>query len=327
MYSRTTAVITVLLATYNGSQWLVEFLDSLAAQTVSQWRLLIRDDGSSDATLNILRAAAGRDSRLMIVTDAAGRLGASGSFGRLMQHALANNPAAGAPHYFAFADQDDVWLPGKLERQLAAIQELEAQRGPHMPLLVHSDLTVVDHELRTIHRSHTVLARLARRSPSSQALRTLLAHNFVTGCATLFNRSLLEAATPLPPEAALHDWWLACCAAALGDIRYLDEPLVLYRQHGANQVGAGREVFSLRRLLRARGTLRRGVAQAAALGRRLGELGIDDSHPAVRLTQDYAGLLQGPTSRWRRFWDAYRLRVGRPGRLWRLLNAANAATC
>ncbi len=281
---------------------------------------MVRDDGSGDATSEILRNAGRREVRLQIVEDSAGRLGASGSFGALMKHAL----ASGA-RYFAFADQDDVWLPHKLATQLAALRNWETAVGPQVPLLVHSDLTVVDRELRPCHPSHTRHAGLYRDCPTSLALRTLLGHNFVTGCATLFNRPLLEAASPLPDGAAMHDWWLACCAAALGQIEYLPEPLVLYRQHGANAIGAGRGRFRRGRVVRAQERIRRGVAQAFALRQRLRELGVADDHPSVRTLQDYIELFQPPTSPWRRGWGAYRLGIGRPDRIWRLLHAASAA--
>ena len=315
-------MIAILLATYNGSQWLPQFLASVSAQQGADWRLLVRDDGSSDATPEILRTAARRDASLAFVADSAGRLGASGSFGELMRHAMASDA-----QYFAFADQDDVWLPHKLGTQLAALRELEARAGPHLPLLVHSDLMVVDRELRTLHRSHTELAGLYRDCPAPVALRTLLGHNFVTGCATLFNRSLLEVATPLPPGAAMHDWWLACCAAALGRIEYIPQPLVLYRQHGSNEIGAGRALLQRNRLFRAQRRIQRGVAQASALRQRLRELGVADNHPAARIVQDYAGLFDPPTSPWRRGWGTYRLGIGRPQPLWRLLHAASAVTC
>jgi hypothetical protein len=314
-------MIAILLATYNGSQWLTQLLESLAAQQGADWRLLVRDDGSTDATGEFLRDAARRDARLQLVTDSAGRLGASGSFGQLMRHALATDA-----HYFAFADQDDVWLPSKLTTQLEALRNLEARSGRPLPLLVHSDLTVVDRAMCTLHRSHTELAGLYRDCPAPFALRALLGHNFVTGCATLFNRPLLEAATPLPSGAAMHDWWLACCAAALGRIEYIPQPLVLYRQHGSNEIGAGRALLRLNRLLRAQSRIQRGVAQASALRQRLRELGVADDHPAARIVQDYAGLFEPPTSPWRRGWGTYRLGIGRPQPLWRLLHAASAAT-
>jgi glycosyltransferase involved in cell wall biosynthesis len=315
-------MIAILLATYNGSQWLAQFLTSVAAQQGADWRLLVRDDGSSDATPAILRAAARHDPRLQIVADSAGRLGATGSFGQLMRHALATQA-----RYFAFADQDDVWLTHKLATQFAALRRLEAECGRDLPLLAHSDLTVVDRELRALHRSHTAQAGLYRRCPTALALRTLLGHNFVTGCATLFNRPLLEAATPLPSGTAMHDWWLAACAAALGRIEYIPQPLVLYRQHGTNEIGAGRTLLRLRRWLAAAARIRRGVAQATALGQRLRELGVNDDHPAARTVQDYARLFERPSSPWRRGWGTYRSGIGRPEPWWRLLHAASAACC
>jgi hypothetical protein len=313
-------MIAILLATYNGSPWLPELLASVTIQQGVDWQLLIRDDGSSDGTQDIFRTAAARDSRLHIVQDSAGRLGACGSFGMLMQHAL----ATGA-RYFAFADQDDVWLPHKLATQIAALKEREDTLGSGMPLLVHSDLTVVDAQLRTLHSSHTQRAGLYRDCPAPLALRTLLGHNFVTGCATLFNRPLLEAASPLPEAAAMHDWWLACCAAALGRIHYIEEPLVLYRQHGANAIGAGGGFFRLGRLRQARQRIERSAAQAAALRDRLRDRGVAGDHPAARTVHEYVKLFEPEASAWRRGWRTYHLGIGRPERRWRLMHAVTAA--
>ncbi len=204
---------------------------SLQAQDHAAWRLLVRDDGSSDGTPALLARLAREEPRLTVL-DLPGRLGVVGNFGALLEAAR----AAGATRVFP-CDQDDAWRPWKLSRALALMDRLEAEHGAAAPLLVHSDLEVVDEALRPLHPSF--LAHQGLRHEAEAPLEVLLVQNFVTGCASLLNRPLLDLALPLPPGCIMHDWWLAQCAAAAGAIGFLPEAAVRYRQHGANQVGAG----------------------------------------------------------------------------------------
>ncbi len=314
------AVIAILLSTCNGAEWLPALLDSIHRQTHADWQLLVRDDGSADATQRVLTVAASRDRRILPLRDWAGTQGSAGSFDLLMRHA-ADTPA----RYFACADQDDVWLPHKLERQLASLRELEAQRGPDVPLLVHTDLCVVDADRCEIHPLLTRYLGHGRSCQSPSALRPLLAHNFVTGCATLFNRPLLEIACPLPDEAAGHDWWLALCAAATGHIRYLPEATVQYRLHDGNAKGRIGSRLRIRRWLRAHRHLAVGADQARALAERLRERGQPAGAEPLRILDQYATLFGHSHSRWRRSWGVCRAGAGRPGPLNRLSFAGAAA--
>jgi hypothetical protein len=148
---------------------------------------------------------------------------------------LAESLRRGADYLFC-SDQDDVWHPDKIERQLATMAAAEQKTRSGTPLLVHSDLTVVDDALRVIHPSFMRHQRI--RHEDVAPLNTLLVQNFVTGCTCLLNRPLAEACLPLPESIIMHDWWIALCAAACGAIHYLDQPTLLYRQHGRNEVGA-----------------------------------------------------------------------------------------
>ena len=220
----------IVLSTYNGHAHVEEQLESIRAQTAADWRLYVRDDGSSDDTWEKLGAWAARDARIHVLERDGRNLGAAASFGVLLQHALDR----GETRVF-LADQDDVWVPHKCERMLATLGAREAVLGADAPLLVHSDLTVVDDDLKPLHASFIALQRIEQsvRAPAA----CLLVGNCVTGCATLVNASLLRCALPMP-DVAMHDWWLAQCAAACGEITFLPEAMVLYRQHGRNAVGA-----------------------------------------------------------------------------------------
>jgi rhamnosyltransferase len=222
--------VTIVLSSYNGEKFIAEQIASIQQQTHPSWKLLVRDDGSSDHTIDIVQALAEVDDRIVLLRDDRGNLGPAASFGVLLEHAL--NAGAG---YVALADQDDVWSPTKIARGLESMLRHEGQIGESKPILVHTDLTVVREDLRLVHRSF--LAYQGLRNLADSPLGTLLIQNFVTGCTTLINRRLLQVAVPLP-SVIMHDWWLALCAAALGEIHYLPEPTVLYRQHGRNALGS-----------------------------------------------------------------------------------------
>ena len=121
---------------------------------------------------------------------------------------------------------------------LEAIRRLEAGAAPHGPALVHCDLRLIDAAGRQVSGSFWKYQRL--EPSNSTRLAPLLVQNVVTGCASLFNRALAERASPIPEGVVMHDWWLALCCAAFGRTGWTREPLVDYRQHGRNQVGAER---------------------------------------------------------------------------------------
>lgn len=221
--------LLILLSTYNGAPYLASQIDSLLAQTCKGWHLLVRDDGSTDATSEILAAYRDRSpDRITILPPDGLRLGAAASFSALMDAADAD--------YFMFCDQDDVWMPDKIERTVALMASLEHKHGFAMPLLVHTDLAVTDANLTPVAGS---LWSFQHSDPvGGVALNRLLVQNAVTGCTVMINRPLRDLALPLPADAVMHDWWLALVAAAFGAIAHLQEPTVLYRQHGSNDIGA-----------------------------------------------------------------------------------------
>lgn len=221
--------VQILLATHNGACHLAEQLDSLLAQTHKNWRLLVRDDCSTDATPQILAEYQFRYPEMITILPSGSRkLGASGNFSFLMASAEAE--------YFTFCDQDDVWMPDKIEKSLIVMETLEARHGSATPLLVHTDLKVTDSKLTPVAAS---LWKFQHSDPvGGVTLNRLLTQNAVTGCTLLINRPLRDLAMPIPAEAIMHDWWLALVAAAFGAISPLPEPTLFYRQHGDNDVGA-----------------------------------------------------------------------------------------
>lgn len=216
--------ITILLSTYNGENYLKEQLDSLSMQTYKNFEIIVRDDGSSDATVKMLSSY---DFTCIKTTE---NLGAKGSFATLVQYTLANSDA----EYFMFCDQDDVWESDKIEKTVSKIEEL-AEQNPDTPLLVHSDLMVVDENLQLLQQSFWSYGHI---NPEFNDFNRLLMHNTITGCTMIINRKLAEMTLPIPNEAIMHDWWIGLVASQFGKIGYIQESTIKYRQHSSNDTGA-----------------------------------------------------------------------------------------
>ena len=226
--------VLILLATHNGERYLNQQLDSLANQSYKNWDLLIRDDASSDKTREIIvkwMARFGNNKIRFEQAPDAFPLGALANFSALCTLALDSDA-----QYYCFCDQDDIWHQHKLTTMVSCLARMEAQHGDNSPMLAHSDLRVVDSSGELISPSFIQFQGLP--DPRAHPLQKLLIQNNVTGCASLFNRSLLEFATPVPTEIAIHDWWIALCAESVGHIEFIEEALVDYRQHQKNLVGA-----------------------------------------------------------------------------------------
>ena len=230
--------VLVLLPVYNGSRFLAQQIESVLTQVGVRVFLLCRDDGSSDASADLLRDLSSRwPGRIWLIEDAEGNLGASGNFSRLMHAALSFDVPAPWNHgacYIALSDQDDLWHADKLATAVAEIRRLE-QRHPGQPALVHSDLRVIAEDGQEIAPS---MARYQGLQTQRSGFAAQLLSNTLTGCTSLMNRALLERGLPVPAEAIMHDWWLSLVASALGCRSYLDLPLIDYRQHASNAIGA-----------------------------------------------------------------------------------------
>lgn len=216
--------VDILLATYNGARFVEQQIESILRQTHTDWRLLVRDDGSTDATVAICEHLRLKDSRISLVEDGLGHVGLVQNFGRLV--------AQSSAPYVMYCDQDDVWLPQKLEIQGHAIRKLEDAYGARMPLALFTDAHVVDSELRPI--APSLLAYINRPASDPVSVRSLCLQANCYGCTMVFNRSLAELIGSFPPGAISHDWWSGLAAAVFGRLAYLDVPLVRHRRHSSN---------------------------------------------------------------------------------------------
>lgn len=221
-------MIDILLATYNGEKYIEEQIESLLCQTYKSWHLIVGDDCSNDRTVDILRKYKNLyPDKIEIHVNKVPSGGAKHNFYNLMTRARSN--------YIMFCDQDDVWVEDKIEVTLNKMMSAEEKYGNDMPLLVHSDLCVVDKNLNVINPSMFEMQGMDYRKDK---LNHLLVSNIVTGCTMMINRSLLELAYVKPRFFVMHDMWLALLASAFGKIMFINKPLILYRQHGSNSIGA-----------------------------------------------------------------------------------------
>jgi len=216
--------VSVLISTYNGERYLKEQLKSLFLQTFKNIQIIVRDDFSNDATLGILSKF---DVKLL---NSDKNIGTNRSFSLLLKYALEYTDS----QYFMFCDQDDIWDSTKVENTLAQMQELESNYGD-IPLLVHTDLVVVDEKLQIINNSFMKYQNL---NGESNNFNELLVQNTITGCTVMINRKLALLANPIPCEAKMHDIWLGLVASKFGKIYYIPSTTIKYRQHSKNTIGA-----------------------------------------------------------------------------------------
>ncbi len=216
--------IGILLSTYNGNKYIIEQLESLLFQNYNEIEIIVRDDKSRDNTIDLIKLY---DIKLV---ETKKNLGAKGSFAELLSFAILNSDA----EYFMFCDQDDVWENDKVEKTLAKMQEMEQKFGD-IPLLIHTDLEVVDAKLNTINSSFMEFQKIDH---SRKSFNNLLMQNIITGCTVMINRKLAQKCLPISGGAIMHDWWIGLVASKFGEIGYLNESTIKYRQHASNTIGA-----------------------------------------------------------------------------------------
>jgi len=225
--------VEIIMATYNGQDFIEEQIDSIINQTHKNIHLFIRDDGSKDDTLKIINKKIAEYPDKITLINSNDRLGVIGNFSALLKEVSGD--------YIMFSDQDDVWLPQKIDATLKKMKTAEAMLKDNLPILVHTDLKVVDRNLDILNPSFWNYTRLAPKK--GQFLHQLLMQGVVTGCTMMINKPLADLVYPIPNEVIMHDWWIALVAAAFGKIDHVNAPTMLYRQHGKNQVGAKKESF------------------------------------------------------------------------------------
>lgn len=215
--------IDILLATFNGEKFLSKQLDSLLKQTYSDFKIIIRDDGSTDSTLKIIEKYKKKyPKKISLVTDDKKNVGATQNFGILLENSNAD--------YIFFCDQDDVWLSNKVAISLQKMKQIE-NKEIAIPCLIFSDMKAINETGNITHQSVWQELHL---HPNFFTLNRLLVQNIPHGCTMLINKAMRNLSTPIPKTAMLHDHWIALLAITCGKFDFIEEPTILLRNHDQN---------------------------------------------------------------------------------------------
>ena len=219
--------IAILMATYNGEKYICQQIDSILSQTCKDWELYIHDDGSTDNTIAAVESYVEKYPNKIHLIDGKSTGGAKYNFFYMFGQVE-------APYYMT-CDQDDVWLDKKIE--LTYGKMLAVENKADVPCLVYTELRVVDSELNTIADTMSGYQSL---DCHKRTINQFILQNSVTGCTMMVNRALRDKMLRITDidNTIMHDWWAALVAAQFGKTAFIDEPTILYRQHGDNSLGA-----------------------------------------------------------------------------------------
>lgn len=283
--------VWIILSSYNGESFLDSLLASITSQTYDNWFFLVRDDGSTDSSKDIIEAFGRKHrDRFRWCEGPVGNIGLIESFGLLLDVAV---KSASNDDLFMFADQDDLWSPEKITQFVSAYHEI-AQYTVSQPVLVHSDLSIINSHGELLAGS---LWDVQRLTAAGVTVEYLVVQNTVTACASMFNKALLDIAIPFPKGLIMHDWWLALIAVTAGKIVTLGEPLVKYRSHAGNVVGPKdyRFAYILKILLKfSRGRRQHVDLSALIVQARLVLSRIPAADPSVEFLSHFCSLAQMP---------------------------------
>ena len=223
--------IAILMATYNGGKYIREQIDSIVNQTFNNWHLYIRDDGSYDNTISIIKEYCKVYNNITLIHDALGTLGCRDQFLYLLKIVNAD--------YYMFCDQDDKWFYDKIEKSYKFIQYVESE-NPGMPILIGSDSSMCGPNLEVINKSCWDHLHIHPRKFLN--INGIYVYPFITGASMILNKKVRDILPPIPEgcpkNRPMYDWWILINAYKLGIVELLEEPTRFYRQH-ANNVSGG----------------------------------------------------------------------------------------
>lgn len=211
--------VSVVMATYNGEKYLEQQIQSILTQTLKPDEIIVCDDVSTDGTIAILKKYQQQGQLTYVVNDH--RLGFIDNFKKAVALAADTN-------YVSLSDQDDEWLPDKLERSVALLQKIDNSK---IPCLVYTDLMWIDQDQKILNSS---FLNVVGQDKYQHNLQTLLFGNLVTGCTTLMNPALKRLFAEIPNDIYFHDAWMALMAFTFGRAECVKLPLVKYRKHENN---------------------------------------------------------------------------------------------
>ena len=219
--------IDILMATYNGEKYLVEQLDSIINQTYRNWNLLIRDDNSTDKTLEIIQNYHKKDKRIKILKDNKGNLGIVRNFEELLK--------SSESEFIMFSDQDDIWVENKLDMYLKMIEKIK-NKG----FMIHSDAILFDKN-----KSNILKETFISKKAINRGLENVFFNYFVQGATILISKEIKNFILPFPKEVYLHDRYIHLISELFFERIFVNKALIYYRQHGDNQIGAKNTIREL----------------------------------------------------------------------------------
>ena len=226
----------VILCTYNGEKYLEKQIKSIMEQDREDFCLLYSDDGSTDSTKAILQSFQEKYGRRMRAFPRPMHSGSPAKHFLSILSALAKGEVETENlEYIFLADQDDEWFPDKLSKTISVIKEEERKFGESLPILCHTDCSLVNSRGELLAKSYR---RYQKLPGASCRFSRLLLQNHVTGASVGSNKALLQYCNEIPEQVKMHDHWLALLANCFGEIQYLPCATYAYRQHGENVLGA-----------------------------------------------------------------------------------------
>lgn len=226
----------VILCTYNGEKYLEKQIKSIMEQDREDFCLLYSDDGSTDSTKAILQSLQERYGKKMLAFPRSMKSGSPAKHFLSILSALAKGEVyIENLEYIFLADQDDCWFPDKLSKTISVIKEEERKFGESLPILCHTDCTLVNAKGELLAKSYRSYQKLPG---ASYRFSRLLLQNHVTGASVGINKALLQYCKEIPEQVKMHDHWLALLANCFGEIQYLPYASYAYRQHEENVLGA-----------------------------------------------------------------------------------------
>ena len=280
--------IDILMATYNGEKYLAEQLDSIINQTYHNWNLLIRDDNSTDRTLEIIQDYQKKDNRIKLLKDNEGNLGIVKNFEELLKNSESE--------FIMFSDQDDIWIENKLDVYLKTAEKIKSKG-----FLLHSDAVLFNKN-----KSDASIRTFISKKAEKKGLENTFFNYFVQGATILISKEIKNFILPFPKEAYLHDRYIHLISELFFERVFINQHLIYYRQHDNNQIGAKN---SLKKLLSKRYFDNRDYTMIKAIFLKNEELLTDDKK---RLIEEYFEITDVKKNRFKRFLDLKKSKIDMP---------------
>jgi len=210
------SLISIAMTTYNGSKYLKEQLDSIYSQTYKNFEVIVVDDVSTDQTVHILEQYKRKHKLIYFVNDT--NMGVTKNFEKAISMCSGK--------YIALADQDDIWLPKKLEILHKNISDAS---------LIYSNACIINEKSEIQKKTAKEIYSLyGLDSSTKDVYNYIVLNSFILGCSVLFKQELVKDLIPIFQTSRNHDWWLTVCAYKRSGINYIDEILIKYRHHDNN---------------------------------------------------------------------------------------------